>query len=88
MLTLLRRRVVFLQLFMEDCGVFQALHSVLDPCLELVVELLTSPLDAVLNHVGEVFERAERDFDLRLILAITVGLSDARDNHLRVGFGA
>ena len=72
----------------EGLGSTDELASVLDTRGEQSVELITAPLDAVLDLVGEVTECAHGDGLLGRILRVTVGLGLVRHNHLRVSLGA
>lgn len=72
----------------EGLGVLEELDGILDARAEQSVELVAAPLNAVLNLVGEVTERAHGDGLFGRILRVTVGLGLVRNDHLRVGLGA
>lgn len=62
--------------------------SVLRSIAEHTVELVTAPLDAMLNQVGEVPHSAHGNSIFWRILDLVIAQCLVRDNHLRVGFSA
>jgi hypothetical protein len=72
----------------ESLRVFKELDSILNTGAEKSVELVTAPLDAVLDLVREVSEGAHGDRLLRRILRVTIGCGLVRHNHLGVCFGS
>lgn len=78
-----RRGAVLSELGNEGLGVTDEFKSILDPTAEKRVELVTTPLDAMLNLVREIAQRTHGDGILVLgILGVTVGLCHVRHNHL------
>jgi hypothetical protein len=62
--------------------------SVLRTIGEDTVELVATPLNAMLNQVGEVSHGAHRDGIFWRVLNFVIAESLVRDDHLRVGFSS
>lgn len=73
---------VFEEFLFVGCEVVEVLHLL----HEVLLELVSSPLDGVLDLIGVVLESAHFEFFLLGVPAVSIALGFSRDDDLHVGF--
>lgn len=76
--------VLLLELFEEGLSVFVEVEQVAGGFCEGAFEVVASPLDGVVDLVGEVLESAEGDAFLGRVDNVSIADCDVRDDDLRV----
>jgi len=80
--------MLFFELSQKAFSIFKETANFSRRFRESPFKVVSSPLDGMLNLIGEVFQCAKRNTFLRWINNISIANSDMRNDNLRMAFSS